>query len=205
METRIIENISLDISAKRILIRTGYSAREEIPELEYKRLEKQLPEMLALCEPKIIMGELDVISSSGDEISLEEDLIFRSVSLLRVIGGSKRVTIYAATIGAAVEERSQKYSDSGRYRGSLLWDSFGSEAAEAVARKVSIMVHQRAKQSEMRITARYSPGYGDLPVEENPKILNLLGADKIGISCSDANMLIPRKSTTGIIGWRPFR
>ncbi len=204
METKIIENISLDISPRRILIRTGYSAREEIPDDEYERLEKELPQMLALCEPKIIMGELDVHSSSDDEIALEANLIFCSASLLKVIGGSRKVTIYAATIGDAVEERSQKYSDSGEYRSSLLWDAFGSEAAEALARKVSIIVHQRAKQSEMRITARYSPGYGDLKIDENPKILNLLDAEKIGIFCSDANMLIPRKSTTGIIGWIPF-
>ncbi|RKZ25402.1 hypothetical protein DRQ26_05930 [bacterium] len=202
MDIKIIENITFDVSLRRILIRMGYSAREEIPEEEYAFVEQNLAEMLALCVPKIATAELNVEKVADGKIFLEENISFRSTSLLKTLGNSVRVMIYAATIGSAVERMSARFSEDGKYKLSLLWDSFGSEAAEVLAQKISLMAHQRAKMKRMRITSRYSPGYGDLDVMGNRKIIELLDADKIGMKCEDSGMLLPRKSTTGIIGYR---
>ena len=86
---------------------------------------------------------------------------------------------------------------------SLLWDSFGSEAAEALANHLSNIVTQRAKAKKMKTTRRFSPGYGDLNVKYNRTIVNLLDAHTIGVSVNEAGMLSPRKTTTGFIGWLP--
>ena len=47
---------------------------------------------------------------------------------------------------------------------------------------------------------RFSPGYGDWPLEQQPELLRLAHADKIGVSLSSSLMLMPRKSITAIIG-----
>ena len=51
------------------------------------------------------------------------------------------------------------------------------------------------------ITNRYSPGYGDLPIEAIRQLINLLGAqNKIGLTITSNNIMIPRKSVIGVIG-----
>lgn len=48
---------------------------------------------------------------------------------------------------------------------------------------------------------RYSPGYGDLPLDIQSNLLDLLDAPRrIGLTCSSSSILIPRKSVTAILG-----
>ena len=51
------------------------------------------------------------------------------------------------------------------------------------------------------ITNRYSPGYGDLPIDINEDIINLLNtSNKIGLTITKDKIMIPRKSVVAIIG-----
>ena len=53
------------------------------------------------------------------------------------------------------------------------------------------------------LTSRYSPGYGDLPIESQHTILNLLDASrKIGVSLTGSLMMVPSKSVSAVIGVR---
>ncbi len=50
-------------------------------------------------------------------------------------------------------------------------------------------------------TWRFSPGYGDLPLEIQPDFLRIINAEKrLGICVSEGGLLIPTKSVTAIIG-----
>ena len=51
------------------------------------------------------------------------------------------------------------------------------------------------------ITSRYSPGYGDFPLEAQHTILNLLDTPrKIGVSLTDTILMVPSKSVSAVIG-----
>lgn len=46
---------------------------------------------------------------------------------------------------------------------------------------------------------RASPGYGDMPLEESKKIIDILNATKlIGVTLTDSYLLVPSKSVTAI-------
>jgi cobalamin-dependent methionine synthase I len=48
---------------------------------------------------------------------------------------------------------------------------------------------------------RYSPGYGDLGIENNKGILDVLSAQRnIGLTITDSGIMIPRKSVVAIMG-----
>ncbi|MBQ9605499.1 MAG: hypothetical protein IJR45_08815 [Firmicutes bacterium] len=50
-------------------------------------------------------------------------------------------------------------------------------------------------------TWRFSPGYGDLPLEIQPTLLRVLNTEKIiGLTINDSLIMLPRKSVTAIIG-----
>lgn len=203
MQTKVLENILVDVSQRRILLRSGYSGRAAVRDEDKKLVEKTFPKMLAAFSPKIVSGELDVTRRSSEEFVLGGDFYIHSISFSRAMSVSSRMTIYAATIGAGVEDNAARCADTGRYRESLMWDSFGSEAAEALARHLSGIIECRAKNAQLKTTARFSPGYGDLKLEINRMLLELLDANRIGINANREGLLLPRKSTTGFIGWIP--
>ena len=48
---------------------------------------------------------------------------------------------------------------------------------------------------------RYSPGYGDLPLEVQGELLALLDAPRrVGLCATESHLLTPRKSVTAILG-----
>ena len=51
------------------------------------------------------------------------------------------------------------------------------------------------------MTTRFSPGYGDYPIELQKSFLHILDAPrKIGLTANDSFLLTPVKSVTAIIG-----
>ena len=76
----------------------------------------------------------------------------------------------------------------------------------------SVLVDQYVDEAEMILrrncdikgsvlTKRFSPGYGDFPIEIQSDFLQLLQAEKmIGLTVSQSNILLPRKSVTAVIG-----
>ena len=54
---------------------------------------------------------------------------------------------------------------------------------------------------QLEQTWRFSPGYGDLPIEIQGEFLQVLDAPKrIGLYATANNILTPRKSVTAVIG-----
>ena len=51
------------------------------------------------------------------------------------------------------------------------------------------------------LTDRFSPGYGDFPMESSKDLVGLLDAGRrIGLTVSQSGILIPRKSVTAVLG-----
>ena len=83
----------------------------------------------------------------------------------------------------------------------LILDSCATTAVEEVCDIVEEEVRKKAENDNMDITFRYSPGYGDLPLDVQNSFLRTLDAQKrIGLIASENNLLFPRKSVTAIIG-----
>ncbi len=72
------------------------------------------------------------------------------------------------------------------------WAEAGCDAAEAEI---------AARFPGMYMTDRFSPGYGDLPLNSQAWILTVLDAGRrLGITVNSSSLLIPAKSVTAVIG-----
>ena len=81
----------------------------------------------------------------------------------------------------------------------FMTDCLASAAVEAVCSEVETELAN--KFSTKFFTWRFSPGYGDFPLETQPHIIELLNAGKCaGVTCTPSSMLIPSKSVTAVIG-----
>ncbi len=106
--------------------------------------------------------------------------------------------LFAATLGAEMERliNSAQARDLSR---AILLDCCGSAAIEAVCDRVEETLH--GVYPDAFFTDRFSPGYGDLPLELQYRLTAVLDTSRqIGLTLTDTCILIPRKSVTAIIG-----
>ena len=94
----------------------------------------------------------------------------------------------AATIGIDIEKEIRRHSYSNLTKG-LIIDSCGTTAIEEVCDIVQNNLEKVFLKQDKFITMRYSPGYGDLPIEKNIDILNVLNAQKqIGLTITSMEL-----------------
>lgn len=135
-----------------------------------------------------------------DTIESDRPLKVDSKILIQHLRGSAYVAVLAVTIGADVENAVTTHFTKGNYTKGFLLDAAATTAVENAADQVSLMIAQEAKKIGLTTTKRFSPGYGDWDITNQPEILRLAGASSVGLSTTESCMLIPRKSVTAVIG-----
>ncbi len=124
----------------------------------------------------------------------------RSSDLEKRLNGAGRVVFCAMTIGLEVDRLIAKYERISAAK-ALIMSALGSERAEALADAFCDELSKRFKKEGCSLTARFSAGYGDLPIEFQRDIFNQLTPEKyIGLTLGDSFMMSPVKSVTAIMG-----
>ena len=135
-----------------------------------------------------------IIEFEGSNLKLE------SRDLYKVLKDCNKCILMAATIGLDIEKDIRKYSFTELTKGIII-DSCATTAIEEVCDMVQEEVQNNILEDGQYTTLRYSPGYGDLPIEKNKDILNLINGQKeIGLTITTNGIMIPRKSVIAVIG-----
>jgi hypothetical protein len=175
------ENLEAKIEDKEILRLLGYNVKSKRPSQKIfsiiSEIRKQLPELL---EPKAVYQIFDI----------------SEIKPRQVYDGAEKIAFCICTIGSKLEQRvSQLLQHKDMLKG-LILDAFGSEAVEQVENHAYMEICNRAKQQHLKISARFSPGYGKWSLEEQHYIFSLLPANIINVSLTSSLMMIPRKSVS---------
>ncbi len=114
------------------------------------------------------------------------------------LDGCEKAIVMCATIGSDIDKliRVAQISD---MAGAVVTDSLASVAIEQVCTEFDSIIAE--KYSGYNMTFRFSPGYGDYPIEKQKIILQMLDAPKkIGLCSNDNFLLTPTKSVTAVLG-----
>lgn len=106
--------------------------------------------------------------------------------------------VCAATLGPRVDEliADPERSAYDRY----IYDQTASVMMETAMDELERYVEGACGRDEA-LTARYSPGYCDWPLQPGQQLLfPLLDTDRIGITLTDSSLMQPRKSVTAVLG-----
>lgn len=173
-----------------------------------KAFDHQLEELLESCitEIKEIAKPLYTYETFNIEVDsqgvklVNQELYFKGNSIITHLQDSMECVILAATLGVEVDRRIKRYQLTSLTRAVIL-DACASATIEALCDEAQEEIRSQCKLRGLFITSRFSPGYGDLAIEYQPRILQCLkGEQKIGLMVTDENILVPRKSVTAIIG-----
>ena len=126
-------------------------------------------------------------------------LIVRSEDLVKLLKNCENCYILAATLGQGVDKQihiKQKLD----MLDAVVLDACSSVLVDKVCDDIEVEMMQQLGENTY-LTMRFSPGYGDVPLELSEDILKLLEASKrIGLTLTKSHMLLPSKSITAIIG-----
>ena len=114
------------------------------------------------------------------------------------LNGCEKAIVMCATVGSEVDKliRISQISDMAR---AVVMDSLASVAVEQVCNAFNKIIAE--KYSDYNMTFRFSPGYGDYPIELQKIILQMLDAPKkIGLCTNDNFLLTPTRSVTAVLG-----
>lgn len=126
-----------------------------------------------------------------------ESFSLQSEQLAKNLSGCTSVLLMAATAGVGIDRLIAKY---GRIAPSkaLMFQAIGAELVEAVG---DTFGREFEAERVCRLRPRFSPGYGDLPLEAQKDIFAVLDcAKRIGLTLNDSLLMSPSKSVTAFAG-----
>ena len=138
------------------------------------------------------------IAFEAEGVRLEGGPLLPGADLKQHLTGCDRAAVFCATLGAGVDAliRRAERLDMAR---ALTLDCCASAAVEEVCDRIEAEL--QGKFPDCSFPCRYSPGYGDLPLDVQGQLLDLLDAPRrVGLCASASHILTPRKSVTAILG-----
>lgn len=113
--------------------------------------------------------------------------------------GCSRCIILAVSMGFETDRMIAALGHTDPYR-AMLADACATAAVETLADSMTALCRETFCPDKM-ITYRFSPGYGDLPLNMQPKLLDMIDARRLlGLTVSRSMLLSPIKSVTAFIG-----
>lgn len=123
-----------------------------------------------------------------------------SSDLKKCLKDSCEAIIFAATIGLDIDRFIAKYQRISPAK-ALLMQAYGAERIETLCDVFCEDMAKEVLKESLYLTPRFSPGYGDLPLEKQIDFFELLDCNRqIGISLNESLLMTPSKSVTAIMG-----
>ena len=158
------------------------------------RLFENIPYLSEIVSPKYSAVKLPVEYLSEASLKIG-DIEIKSKNLIQNLGGAEEAYLLAVTLGVEVDRyllRLGMMSGAERF----VVDGYASALVEALADFAEAEIFGDAPHCK-----RFSPGYGDVPIDIQGDILTALSAENLlGITLTDKKMMVPTKSITAVIG-----
>ncbi|HVO75511.1 MAG TPA: vitamin B12 dependent-methionine synthase activation domain-containing protein [Ignavibacteriaceae bacterium] len=172
-----------------------------------------LKEYLNLINPKALFTKVE-FTPDEEGLKLDESEIHFNSRKLKIFTShssktekeitaknfkADKVVVYIVTIGPGLDNKVKSLAAEGDIFEAYLLNGIGAGAAEMAAKDLNLYINDHFGNGTSY--KRLSPGYGDWPVSDQGKIFKLLNPEKnIGVKLTDSFIMLPEKSTSGIMG-----
>lgn len=191
--TVFIKNYSAPPICKSEILRYA-GCRSLNPEVE-KLLDECINEIDKKLEYKICYIELPV-TVDGDKCDFSAFSLCSS-QLAKNLNGCENALIFSATTGIYIDRLIAKYGHISPAK-ALMFQAIGAERIESLC---NTFCNDFAKSNAANLRPRFSPGYGDLPLDSQKDIFKVLNCSKnIGLTLNNSLIMSPSKSVTAIAG-----
>ncbi len=126
-------------------------------------------------------------------------------NLVRNLKGCHEIVMMAITLGPG-PDRLVRRAEIRDMLKAYTYQAVGAAMAESWCEEVNERIRQEAAERGVFTRPRFSPGYGDFPLEVQKDFERILEMPKsVGISLSESLLMTPTKSITAVIGLSRYR
>ena len=164
-------------------------------------LEKAASEMAEVMKVQAVFEVFDLTMASipaTTEISFA-DVTLQSRDLGNNLKDCKKVALLAATLGPQVDALIRRHSLMNSVYASIL-QATGAMFIEELVDITNSEIKKIAEAQGLKTRPRYSPGYGDVPLQIQKEFFRLLPCTRIGLTLMDTLIMAPEKSVTAFVG-----
>ena len=180
----------------------GYHGQGLGPELA-PRINEAMARCLEVSRPRAAVAAFGVAGRTDGkvpEVSLVgTPLVLRGRSIARHLDGATAVGLMVVTLGMGDERELHRLSLVDPV-GHVLLDAASTTLVERAADAAEALLVGVAAAGGLHCNVRFSPGYGDLPMDTQQPLLAALGASRLGITLSPTYLMTPTKSVTAVVG-----
>lgn len=192
------------LDRKEVLRYLGYRGQEVTPELD-ARLDSAIASCLAIGRARAsiavyrVAGREELPDGTPQVTLADTALTLVGTSMQRHMRGARKVGVLAVTIGMGVERELKRLSLTDRL-GQVLFDAAATTMVERAADAAEATLVGMAAREGLYTNFRFSPGYGDMPMQTQHVLLDALDARRLGITLSPTLLMTPTKSVTAVVG-----
>ena len=188
----------LNIDRHEVLRYLGYGRDADCSDI-LDAVEKCIAEIQPKTTPRAVYDVFDIHEGSGGVLSLGFTET-GSESLKRNLKDCEKIILFTATVGIETDRIIQRYSHVSPSN-ALIAQAVGATVIEAWCDFLCEYFAAEAESMGYHLRPRFSPGYGDFPLEVQKRIFSVLDCNrKIGVSLTDSLLMVPGKSVSAIVG-----
>jgi hypothetical protein len=171
-------------------------ARRPLREMAAAMIERARP----LLAPAVAYEVFDIAEVRHERLVISPRVSLKSARLVSALGGAQQIAVAVCTIGPQLEEAVRAMFAAGQRVEATVLDGVGSAAVEELSQRACHMFEEMARERDLMTSIPFSPGDPDWPVEAQRDLLDLVGAEQIGVTLKDSYLMYPLKSLSLVVG-----
>lgn len=189
----------MKVDRKEALRYMGYRG-QHLDENTERLLNDCIDEVISISKNGFLYNIFDIERTEEGLRLKGSTLVLRGKDIGSHLSKSEKCAVMAVTLGLEADRRIAVYSKTNLTKG-IVFDACAAAAVESLCDMVQEKIEKEAEAMGLKITKRFSPGYGDFDIEIQKEIVRVLDTyRKIGLSVNESSIMIPRKSVTAFIG-----
>lgn len=162
--------------------------------------ERAFREGLPLLAPAVATCEAAVVELRHERLLLAGGRRLSGSLVAQLLGPSERVVAMVCTVGAALEQLAAAVMPDDPAL-ALALDSLGSVAVAELSALACARIATGARTEGLSVSTPISPGLESWPIDVGqPQVFALLGERPAGVTLTQSCQMLPRKSTSYVIG-----
>ena len=188
----------INVNKNEVIRYLGYSGVTAIDDNIDKTIDDCISEMNSQVNPQFTYKTFPLIWH--DNACEFAGINVSSGNLLKNLEGCSEIVMMAITLGPVPDMLVRKAEIRDMMK-AYTFQAVGAAMAEAWCDEINDRIINEAKERKLHARPRFSPGYGDFPLEVQRDFERILEMPKkIGVTLSDSLLMTPTKSITAVIG-----
>ena len=188
-----------------IFSRLGYKKRTgTVPASFRDEVKGYIEEASSLIKLRGSVQRLKIDKIDSDTISVNtassDNFTINSKSLSKFLKKSTELLFMAVTGGDEIMKAIEKEQNRDMTKAVVLDAAAGEIVDSGLDYITALYRRDLLRESKTLLDKRFSPGYGDLGLEIQKVIYNILALEKLGITLTESFMMVPQKSVIAVTG-----